>query len=207
MLICAILGASLAASLVVSLLMSRVYESKATILTPRENGPGGMATGIIMSTMASAGSGLAMPSLTPHRDLFVSVLRARRMADEVAKRLNLAQIYRTPQPEDAAALRRRRPRDRTGDGRRRTGARRVRQVGHVEPGVRGPGAEVRRQQRVGGLVRRKVRCNVENQAGAPTCASRNSRNVRGTAPSSVVANARNRSSRSKNASSSPWVLL
>jgi uncharacterized protein involved in exopolysaccharide biosynthesis len=97
LLIGAVAAAFLVGALVVSLLQQKLYESKATILTPREGGAGGLATGIIVSTMASAGAGISMPSLTPNRDLFISVLRARRMAEEVAKELNLDEVYRTPQ--------------------------------------------------------------------------------------------------------------
>jgi len=88
----------------VSLLMVKIYESKATILTPKENSAGGLATGIIMSTMSSVGGTLSMPSLTPHRDLFISVLKSRRMAEEVAKALDLAKAYKVPQPLDAVGL-------------------------------------------------------------------------------------------------------
>jgi uncharacterized protein involved in exopolysaccharide biosynthesis len=101
LLIGVVLALALSAALVVSLLMQQIYESKATILTPRENSPGGLATGMIISTMATVGSGLSMPSLTPHRDLFISVLKSRRMAEEVAKVNRLAQVYQVPQPLDA----------------------------------------------------------------------------------------------------------
>jgi hypothetical protein len=44
----------------------------------------------------------------------------------------------------------------------------VRQIGHVEAGVCGPGAEVRWQQGVGGLVGREVGGDVENHVATVT---------------------------------------
>ena len=74
----------------------------------------------------------------------------------------------------------------------------------------GPGSELPREEGVGSLIRRKVRCDVKDlhqrahtSAGRTrTCMSRNSANVAGLALRSRVAYARNRSSRSQNASSS-----
>ena len=58
---------------------------------------------------------------------------------------------------------------RHGGRRGRAGARRMRQVGDLESGIGGPRAEMGRQQRVGGLVRRKVRGYVENHRARAYC--------------------------------------
>ena len=101
----------------------------------------------------------------------------------------------------------------TGPGSSRArppGARRMRHVlDRRRPRSRAQSPELPRQQRVGGLIGRQVRRDVQDAHAVSrgSTARRNSANVTGAAPSSRVANARKRSSRSQNASSSPCVRL
>jgi tyrosine-protein kinase Etk/Wzc len=89
-----------------SLWQPKVYESTVTILTPDESGGRGfglasaLATSGLMQSMPSI-LGLSMPSLTPQRDIFVSLLKSRTMARDVVERFNLQQRYEARFPGDA----------------------------------------------------------------------------------------------------------
>jgi uncharacterized protein involved in exopolysaccharide biosynthesis len=86
-----------------SLWLPKIYESTATVLTPDERGGRGLglATMIAASGMAQAVPGLSMPSLTPQRDIFVSILKSRTMAEDVVQRFALQERYDAPFLSDA----------------------------------------------------------------------------------------------------------
>jgi uncharacterized protein involved in exopolysaccharide biosynthesis len=86
-----------------SLWLPKIYESTATVLTPDERGGRGLglATMIAASGMAQAVPGLSMPSLTPQRDIFVSILKSRTMAEDVVQRFDLQARYEAPFLSDA----------------------------------------------------------------------------------------------------------
>jgi tyrosine-protein kinase Etk/Wzc len=86
-----------------SLWMPKVYESTATILTPDERGARnlGLATALAASGIVQSVPGLSMPSMTPQRDIFVSILKSRTMAQDVVERFNLQQRYGVPFLSDA----------------------------------------------------------------------------------------------------------
>ena len=86
-----------------SLWLPKIYESTATVLTPDERGGRGLglATMIAASGMAQAVPGLSMPSLTPQRDIFVSILKSRTMAEDVVQRFALQERYEAPFLSDA----------------------------------------------------------------------------------------------------------
>ncbi len=103
LLIAAVTIVSTGAAIGYSLFLPRIFEAKATILTPREGGAAGLASGLAMSGLAQSIPGISMQSLSPHRDLFVSLLRARTTAEKVADELHLAELFRAKQPSDAVA--------------------------------------------------------------------------------------------------------
>ena len=86
-----------------SLRMPKVYESTATILMPDERGARnlGLATALAASGIVQSVPGLPMPSMTPQRDIFVSILKSRTMAQDVVERFNLQQRYEVPFLSDA----------------------------------------------------------------------------------------------------------
>jgi tyrosine-protein kinase Etk/Wzc len=86
-----------------SLWMPKVYESTATILMPDERGARnlGLATALAASGIVQSVPGLSMPSMTPQRDIFVSILKSRTMAQDVVERFNLQQRYEVPFLSDA----------------------------------------------------------------------------------------------------------
>jgi tyrosine-protein kinase Etk/Wzc len=102
-LIVGICGVAVLATMVVSLLSPKIYQSTATLLAPDERSGRGLG---LVSTLAASGMmqavpGLALPSLTPQRDIFVSMLKSRTMAQEVVSRFYLQARYKAPFMSDA----------------------------------------------------------------------------------------------------------
>jgi uncharacterized protein involved in exopolysaccharide biosynthesis len=95
-----LVGASLLVAGVVSLLMEKVYESTATIVAPKE-GSGGILGGMTTSLLLQQAPALQLPSLTPNRDLVLSVLKSRTMAEALVQRFGLQERYRARYVEDA----------------------------------------------------------------------------------------------------------
>ena len=86
-----------------SLWMPKIYESTATILAPDERGIRGLglAAALATSGVAQAVPGLSMPSLTPQRDIFVSILKSQTMAQDVVQRFDLQARYEALFQSDA----------------------------------------------------------------------------------------------------------
>lgn len=91
------------ASMDYSLWTPKIYEATATILTPDERvGRSlGLATALATSGVSQAVPGGSLPSLTPQRDMFVSVLKSRTMAQDVVQRFDLQERYQAPFLSDA----------------------------------------------------------------------------------------------------------
>lgn len=89
-----------AVALTWSLLTPKVYEATATLVAPKESG-GGLLGGLATSGLLQAVPGISLPSLTPNRDLLVSILKSRTMAQAVVDRFGLQARYRARYPEDA----------------------------------------------------------------------------------------------------------
>lgn len=78
----------------------KVYESSAALLVPREGGStllGGLANSGLLSQV----QGLSLPSLTPTRDMLVSILKSQTVARAVVERFRLQERYRSVYLEDA----------------------------------------------------------------------------------------------------------
>jgi uncharacterized protein involved in exopolysaccharide biosynthesis len=80
-----------------SLWTPKIYEATATILAPDERGGRGLGliTALAASGAAQAAPVLSMPSLTPQRDIFLSILKSRTMAQDVVQRFDLQDRYQT----------------------------------------------------------------------------------------------------------------
>jgi uncharacterized protein involved in exopolysaccharide biosynthesis len=91
------------ATLGYSLWLPKIYESTATILAPDERGGRslGLMTMLAASGIAQAAPGLALPSLTPQRDIFVSILKSRSMAHDVVQHFDLQSRYEALFQSDA----------------------------------------------------------------------------------------------------------
>jgi uncharacterized protein involved in exopolysaccharide biosynthesis len=87
---------------VVTLLMPRIYESTASIIAPKEVTGSGFLGGIVAATsLLQQTPGTSTPSLTPNRDLLVSVLKSRTVAEATVQRFKLQERYRALHLEDA----------------------------------------------------------------------------------------------------------
>jgi uncharacterized protein involved in exopolysaccharide biosynthesis len=91
------------ATLGYSLWLPDVFESTATILTPDERGGRslGLATALAASGVAQTIPGLSLPSLTPQRDSFVSILKSRTMGQDVVQHFDLQERYQAAFLSDA----------------------------------------------------------------------------------------------------------
>jgi uncharacterized protein involved in exopolysaccharide biosynthesis len=102
-LIVALYAIAVLATMGYSLWLPKIYESTATILAPDERSIRslGLATALATSGVAQAIPGLSMPSLTPKRDIFVSILKSRTMAQDVVQRFDLQTRYEALFQSDA----------------------------------------------------------------------------------------------------------
>jgi tyrosine-protein kinase Etk/Wzc len=97
-------GLSLSAILVagaVSVLSPKIYESTATILSPKESSAGGVFGAFAASALLQQAPVFSVPSLTPNRDMIVSILKSRTIAQIVVERFRLRERYRARYAEDA----------------------------------------------------------------------------------------------------------
>ncbi len=94
-------SASVLTALILGLLSPKIYESAATVLIPKEGGAGGLLSAIAGSGLGQQIAGTSMPSLTPNRDLFISILKSRLMARYVVERFNLKERYGVRTLEEA----------------------------------------------------------------------------------------------------------
>jgi len=100
-LVVTLLFASLLATFVVTQRMPRIYESTATLMAPREGGGLGLLGNLGLSGLVQQVPGLSVPSLTPNRDLLLSLLKSRTVAEAVVERFDLQKRYAVRFREDA----------------------------------------------------------------------------------------------------------
>ncbi len=91
---------SVLAALIFSLLSPKIYESTVTILAPKEGG-GGMLSTLAASGLIQQLPGISIPSLTPTRDTFISILKSRTMAQDIVEQFNLKERYQAEYLSDA----------------------------------------------------------------------------------------------------------
>src|SRR5437879_4647665 len=98
----ALCASVLLATLVVSLMAPRIFESSASVIAPKEGSASSLLGGLAAATgLMQQLYGVSLPSLTPNRDLLVSVLKSRTMAQSVEARFKLQERYRARYLEDA----------------------------------------------------------------------------------------------------------
>lgn len=93
--------ASILGALTFSLYSPKIYESTATILTPREGGGSNLLSALGASGLAQQIAGIGIPSLTPNRDVFISILKSRTIAEEMVSQFKLKDYYKSKHAEDA----------------------------------------------------------------------------------------------------------
>jgi len=92
---------SVLAALILGLISPKIYQSTVTILIPKESGAGGFLSSLAGSDIAQRIAGISLPSLTPNRDLFTSILKSRTLALKLVAQFNLKDYYNTLHLEDA----------------------------------------------------------------------------------------------------------
>lgn len=92
---------SVLAALVFSILSPKIYEATATIITPREGAGSGLLSALGASMLAQQMVGPSIPSLTPNRDNFISILKSRTMTQNLVERFKLKEYYKSLYTEDA----------------------------------------------------------------------------------------------------------
>src|SRR2546430_2769523 len=100
-LIAAICAMVVGITLGVTVMSPKIYQSKAALLAPKEGVAGGVLAGLPTSGFLQQVPGLFLPSLTPNRDMLVSILRSERVAKAVVNRFGLQERYRARYFEDA----------------------------------------------------------------------------------------------------------
>jgi tyrosine-protein kinase Etk/Wzc len=100
--IVSICGLAVGASVVITLTTPRIYESTSSLLVPKESL--GVFPGLQASAVLQQFAGVAGPSLTPNRDMLVSILRSRTMAQALVDRFELQKRYRQRYAEDAVGV-------------------------------------------------------------------------------------------------------
>lgn len=92
---------ALAATFAWTRLSAKIYESTATVIAPKEGGGGGLLGSLAASGLLQQVPGLSIPSLTPNRDLLVSILKSRTVGEAVVRRFSLQERYKARYFEDA----------------------------------------------------------------------------------------------------------
>ena len=92
---------SVTAALVVGLMSPKIYESETTILTPREVGGSGLLSALGIAGLGAQIGGISLPSLTPNRDLIISLLKSRTLAKHLLEELKLMDYYKAGRVDDA----------------------------------------------------------------------------------------------------------
>ena len=92
-LIAAVCVVTVAATFVVTISKAKIYESSVALIAPRE----GTGTNLLVGLAAGANTlqlpGLSLPSLTPNRDLLISILKSRTVAQALVEQFGLKERY------------------------------------------------------------------------------------------------------------------
>ena len=92
---------SVTAALVAGLLSPNIYESETTILTPKEVGGSGLLGALGIAGLGQQMGGISLPSLTPNRDIIISLLKSRTLAKNLVGELKLQDYYKAGRVDDA----------------------------------------------------------------------------------------------------------
>jgi uncharacterized protein involved in exopolysaccharide biosynthesis len=87
----------------ISLWLPKIYRSSATVLTPLEGSSAGLglASALSASSLVQAFPGFAIPFGTSQRDIFLSILKSRTMAEAVVQQFQLQERYEAAYLADA----------------------------------------------------------------------------------------------------------
>src|SRR5438128_7435025 len=88
-LIVSLFAVTLGVSVGVTLVLPKMYESTASILAPREGGGGALLGGLAAMALVQQVPIVSTPSLTPNRDILLSVLKSRTVTEAAAEASHL----------------------------------------------------------------------------------------------------------------------
>ncbi len=100
-LIAGICVVAIVASFIMTVRTPKVYESTATLLAPKEGAGSGLFGGLAASGLLQQAAGANVPSMTPNRDMIVSILKSRTLATAVVQKFGLQAYYDDKFFEDA----------------------------------------------------------------------------------------------------------
>lgn len=93
---------TIVAAFILTVRSPKIYESSATLLAPKEGAGSGVLSGLaVASGLIQQVPGLSVPSLTPNRDMLVSILKSRTLATAVVQKFGLQAYYESKYLEDA----------------------------------------------------------------------------------------------------------
>ena len=82
--------------------MTKIYQSSASILAPKESGGGGAG---LAAAVAASGAGQFLGGILPltgsNRDVFIAILKSRTMAQDIVDKFNLKDYYKAQYTVDA----------------------------------------------------------------------------------------------------------
>jgi len=99
--IAVLLATALLATFGLTKLMPKYYESTTTLVSPKESAGGTLLGGLAASGLLQQMPWLSLPSLSPNRDLLVSVLKSRTVAEGIVERFGLRERYKAHYLQDA----------------------------------------------------------------------------------------------------------
>jgi uncharacterized protein involved in exopolysaccharide biosynthesis len=88
-------------ALVFSLISPKIYESTVTIITPRETAGTGLLSALGAIGVSQQNPGMSLPSLSPNRDIFISIMKSRTVAQSLVEQFSLGEHYKSKHFEDA----------------------------------------------------------------------------------------------------------
>lgn len=100
-LIAGICVVTIVASFIMTVRTPKVYESTATLLAPKEGAASGLLGGLAATGILQQAGGANVPSLTPNRDMLVSILKSRTLATATVQKFGLQAYYDDKYLEDA----------------------------------------------------------------------------------------------------------
>lgn len=100
-LIAILFSTTVLAAMTFSLLSPKIYESTATIITPKETGGSGILSAIAAMGISQQITGMSGPSLALNRDIFIGILKSRTVAQNLVEQFKLKDYYEASHIESA----------------------------------------------------------------------------------------------------------
>ena len=100
-LVVAVWGVSIATGVAITVASPKMYEAVVTVMPPKENVPIGFGSALAASGQVQQMLGVSLIPTAPNRDMLLSVLKSRTMAEYLIKTLALQARYEAPYLDQA----------------------------------------------------------------------------------------------------------